>query len=184
MNDRVNLGKMKVILLPAAQGISNLVVLETEDGKIIEGWDSLHIAVERNQLVRLNVEFIGAEMIEMEGLPAELNVGDSELLAEARRRGYKVSMDDTQIEQELNGTETIDLGMIRPTGAPLNVPVAAPVCTHCGAGPFEVHEKTCPSQQKLTIPWTCFSCGTQNPLSHHHDCKSENVSDAVKRKRA
>jgi hypothetical protein len=83
------------------QASGNSVRLTTEDGQTINGVRRLRLDVSAGEPIKATLTVDGPR-VQLEGLPAELQVSDEDLLAEIRRRGYKAEIDDADLNAELH----------------------------------------------------------------------------------
>lgn len=104
----INLHKLQIKL--EGPHTSNTKIL-TETGEEIAGISEISIRLRANDFADLTLEVRGIQGLDLSQLTANLEIDDQTLVRELLSRGYKVSLDDSDIEDELRqGDEHQDPG--------------------------------------------------------------------------
>lgn len=95
----IDLTKLKI----RCKGLNpNDLEILTESGERVVGVFSMAINFAPGSLVNCAIGIQGISDIDLEESLATLNLDDPTLIKEVRRRGYTVTLDDSELEQELH----------------------------------------------------------------------------------
>lgn len=94
--------RLDKINIKASGPLSTGVKITDEFGTSITGVTSVSVKIGVGELIETTLTVRGIDGLSLKGLETILKLKDQTMIAELKRRGYEVFLDDSDIEQELS----------------------------------------------------------------------------------